>query len=174
MRFVIGLCGMASIVVLASGVQAQDAFMQACTMTTPQKMCECISAKIPADKRQAAIEGFKAKHKEAYAAWEAAGARLAWARHGTLGEGATVCVIDTGVDVRHRDFRDADGRTRIAWLVDLEATTPHVLCKGEDWRDKGVVGREWVEAHGGQVVLVPLVPGRSTTNVIDRIRKSGG
>jgi D-beta-D-heptose 7-phosphate kinase/D-beta-D-heptose 1-phosphate adenosyltransferase len=55
----------------------------------------------------------------------------------------------------------------------IEAVTPHVLCKGEDWRDKGVVGREWVEAHGGQVVLVPLVPGRSTTSVIEKIRQQG-
>ena len=55
----------------------------------------------------------------------------------------------------------------------IEAITPHVLCKGEDWRDKGVVGREWVEAHGGQVVLVPLVPGRSTTNVVQKIRGGG-
>ncbi|MCB9887588.1 MAG: D-glycero-beta-D-manno-heptose 1-phosphate adenylyltransferase [Planctomycetes bacterium] len=54
----------------------------------------------------------------------------------------------------------------------IEAITPHVLAKGEDWRDKGVVGREWVEAHGGQVVLVPLVPGRSTTGVVEKIRGS--
>ncbi|MBM4060795.1 MAG: D-glycero-beta-D-manno-heptose 1-phosphate adenylyltransferase [Planctomycetes bacterium] len=52
----------------------------------------------------------------------------------------------------------------------IEAVTPQVLAKGEDWRDKGVVGRDWVEAHGGQVVLVPLVPGRSTTSLVDRIR----
>ena len=63
MRFVIGLFGMASVVALASGSRAQDAFMQACTMTTPQKMCECISAKIPADKRQAAIEGMLKSNK---------------------------------------------------------------------------------------------------------------
>jgi rfaE bifunctional protein nucleotidyltransferase chain/domain len=31
----------------------------------------------------------------------------------------------------------------------IERITPHVLVKGEDWKDKGVVGREWVEAHGG-------------------------
>jgi D-beta-D-heptose 7-phosphate kinase/D-beta-D-heptose 1-phosphate adenosyltransferase len=55
----------------------------------------------------------------------------------------------------------------------VEAVTPHVLAKGEDWRDKGVVGREWVEGHGGQVVLVPLMAGRSTTNVVDKILKSG-
>jgi len=56
----------------------------------------------------------------------------------------------------------------------IREVTPAVLAKGEDWRDKGVVGREWVEAHGGQVVLVPLVPGRSTTALIERIRRAGG
>lgn len=55
----------------------------------------------------------------------------------------------------------------------IEAVTPHVLAKGEDWRDKGVVGREWVESNGGQVVLVPLVAGRSTTNVVEKILASG-
>ena len=55
----------------------------------------------------------------------------------------------------------------------IEAITPHVLAKGEDWRDKGVVGREWVEDHGGQVVLVPLVAGRSTTNVVKKILDTG-
>ncbi|MBI5851596.1 MAG: D-glycero-beta-D-manno-heptose 1-phosphate adenylyltransferase [Planctomycetes bacterium] len=55
--------------------------------------------------------------------------------------------------------------------VDLiRAVTPHVLVKGEDWRDKGVVGADWVEAHGGQVVLVPFRPGCSTTAIIERIR----
>ncbi|MFY9344464.1 MAG: D-glycero-beta-D-manno-heptose 1-phosphate adenylyltransferase [Planctomycetota bacterium] len=55
----------------------------------------------------------------------------------------------------------------------VEAVTPQVLAKGEDWRDKGVVGREWVEQHGGQVVLVPLVEGRSTTNVVQKILQTG-
>ena len=50
------------------------------------------------------------------------------------------------------------------------AITPNVVVKGEDWRDKGVVGREWVEAHGGQVVLVPLRAGCSTTAMLERIR----
>ena len=55
----------------------------------------------------------------------------------------------------------------------IEAVTPHVLAKGEDWRDKGVVGREWVEDHGGQVVLVPLVEGRSTTGIVQKILDTG-
>ncbi|MFT4542369.1 MAG: D-beta-D-heptose 7-phosphate kinase/D-beta-D-heptose 1-phosphate adenosyltransferase [Planctomycetota bacterium] len=52
----------------------------------------------------------------------------------------------------------------------IEQVTPDVLIKGEDWADKGVVGREWVESHGGQVVLAPLVQGRSTTAILDRAR----
>jgi len=51
--------------------------------------------------------------------------------------------------------------------------TPDVLVKGEDWATKGVVGREHVEAHGGRVVLVPLVEGLSTTQIIERIRSTG-
>ena len=52
----------------------------------------------------------------------------------------------------------------------IERVTPDVLVKGEDWRDKGVVGREWVESHGGQVVLVPLKAGYSTSALVERIR----
>ena len=52
----------------------------------------------------------------------------------------------------------------------VERVSPNVLVKGEDWKDKGVVGREWVESHGGEVCLAPLVAGRSSTGVIDRIK----
>ena len=54
----------------------------------------------------------------------------------------------------------------------IEAVSPQVLVKGEDWRDKGVVGREWVEARGGRVVLVPLREGCSTSAIIDRIKNA--
>ena len=63
MRFVTCALGLVFVAALATGVQAQDAFMQACLMTTPQKMCECISSKVPADKRQAAIEGMRKSNK---------------------------------------------------------------------------------------------------------------
>jgi rfaE bifunctional protein nucleotidyltransferase chain/domain len=55
-------------------------------------------------------------------------------------------------------------------IAELE---PDVLVKGEDWREKGVVGREVVEARGGRVVLLPLLEGRSTTRLIERIRGGG-
>ncbi len=48
---------------------------------------------------------------------------------------------------------------------------PDVLVKGCDWSDKGVVGREFVESHGGRVVLLDLLEGYSTTGLLERIRK---
>ena len=50
----------------------------------------------------------------------------------------------------------------------IEAITPDVLIKGADWAGN-VVGQEWVEAHGGQVVIMPLTPDRSTTNIINKV-----
>ncbi len=56
----------------------------------------------------------------------------------------------------------------------ITSITPHVLVKGEDWKDKGVVGREWVEDHGGTVTLLPLKEGLSTSGVIERILERYG
>lgn len=50
----------------------------------------------------------------------------------------------------------------------IETLLPDVLVKGEDRKD-WVCGREIVEANGGRVALAPLVPGRSTTGVVERI-----
>jgi D-beta-D-heptose 7-phosphate kinase/D-beta-D-heptose 1-phosphate adenosyltransferase len=63
-------------------------------------------------------------------------------------------VVGFGEDTPERLVREVD---------------PHVLVKGEDWREKGVVGREWVESRGGRVVLAPLVPGRSTTAILAKV-----
>jgi D-beta-D-heptose 7-phosphate kinase/D-beta-D-heptose 1-phosphate adenosyltransferase len=52
----------------------------------------------------------------------------------------------------------------------IERVRPDVLVKGEDWRDKGVVGREFVEGHGGRVELVRLMEGFSTTDTLRRLR----
>lgn len=50
---------------------------------------------------------------------------------------------------------------------------PDILVKGEDWAVKGVVGREFVEASGGKVVLAPLVKGKSSTDTIEKIKSLG-
>jgi D-beta-D-heptose 7-phosphate kinase / D-beta-D-heptose 1-phosphate adenosyltransferase len=57
-------------------------------------------------------------------------------------------------------------------LAVLEAVRPHVLVKGGDYRPSEVIGRELVEAAGGRVVIVPLLPERSTSSLLERIRGS--
>ncbi|OHB54075.1 MAG: hypothetical protein A2173_08590 [Planctomycetes bacterium RBG_13_44_8b] len=52
----------------------------------------------------------------------------------------------------------------------IEKVRPDVLVKGQDWADKGVIGRELVESYGGTVVLAPLVEGKSSTAIIEIMR----
>ena len=47
---------------------------------------------------------------------------------------------------------------------------PSVLVKGGDYTREQVVGHEIVEAHGGEVVLVEVLAGFSTTSLVDRAR----
>ncbi|MEX2609691.1 MAG: D-glycero-beta-D-manno-heptose 1-phosphate adenylyltransferase [Gemmatimonadota bacterium] len=53
----------------------------------------------------------------------------------------------------------------------VAALLPDVLVKGGDYAPADVVGREEVEGAGGSVVIMPLVEGRSTTDIVRRIRK---
>ncbi|MFB0555016.1 MAG: D-glycero-beta-D-manno-heptose 1-phosphate adenylyltransferase [Phycisphaerae bacterium] len=52
----------------------------------------------------------------------------------------------------------------------IKKVKPDVLVKGEDWAEKGVVGREFVESLGGKVVLAPLVEGKSSTETIEKMK----
>jgi D-beta-D-heptose 7-phosphate kinase/D-beta-D-heptose 1-phosphate adenosyltransferase len=56
----------------------------------------------------------------------------------------------------------------------VEALTPDVLVKGNDWQSAGVVGQDWVERHGGQVVLAPTLGDFSTSNIIETIQGAPG
>jgi D-beta-D-heptose 7-phosphate kinase/D-beta-D-heptose 1-phosphate adenosyltransferase len=55
----------------------------------------------------------------------------------------------------------------------LERLRPDVLVKGADYAASQVVGRDFVESYGGRVALVPLVPERSTSALVERIRNGG-
>jgi D-beta-D-heptose 7-phosphate kinase / D-beta-D-heptose 1-phosphate adenosyltransferase len=52
----------------------------------------------------------------------------------------------------------------------IKKVRPTVLVKGGDYRREEVVGHDIVEAMGGEVLLVDLVPGYSTTRLVDRSR----
>ena len=62
-------------------------------------------------------------------------------------------------------FDDLTPRSVIARLV------PQVLVKGADWGPGEIVGREEVEAAGGRVVSIPVVPGFSTSALIQAAAK---
>jgi len=80
----------------------------------------------------------------------------------------------------HRPLLDQQTRAAAALALDaVDAVTffdedtpreliadvlPDILVKGADW-SHFVAGREEVEAAGGKVVLIPLEPGHSTTNI---------
>jgi D-beta-D-heptose 7-phosphate kinase/D-beta-D-heptose 1-phosphate adenosyltransferase len=52
----------------------------------------------------------------------------------------------------------------------IQALRPDVLVKGADYPRERIVGADFVEAHGGRVVRVPLVPDTSTTRIVERLR----
>jgi len=52
----------------------------------------------------------------------------------------------------------------------IRALHPDVLVKGADYELVHIVGATEVEGWGGRVVRVPLVPGRSTSDLVRRMR----
>jgi D-beta-D-heptose 7-phosphate kinase/D-beta-D-heptose 1-phosphate adenosyltransferase len=54
----------------------------------------------------------------------------------------------------------------------IAALQPDVLVKGGDWAVERIIGRDIVEARGGVVRTIPLVPGVSSTSIIQRIRST--
>lgn len=58
-------------------------------------------------------------------------------------------------------------------LALIERLRPDVLAKGGDWAADEIVGAAEVEAWGGRVVRLALVPGEGTTRELARLRKPG-
>jgi len=51
----------------------------------------------------------------------------------------------------------------------IEKIRPDVLVKGGDYTPETIVGADLVRSYGGQVEVLPLVPGYSTTALIQRL-----
>jgi D-beta-D-heptose 7-phosphate kinase/D-beta-D-heptose 1-phosphate adenosyltransferase len=51
------------------------------------------------------------------------------------------------------------------------ALRPDLLFKGQDYRLDQVVGAAEIAAWGGRTVLLELLPGRSTTGLVERMRR---
>jgi D-beta-D-heptose 7-phosphate kinase / D-beta-D-heptose 1-phosphate adenosyltransferase len=66
-------------------------------------------------------------------------------------------------------FFDEDTPLRL-----IEQIKPNVLVKGGDYTREQVVGHEIMDAIGGDVLLVEIVPGFSTTSLVERAKQGGG
>ena len=51
----------------------------------------------------------------------------------------------------------------------ISTVKPDVLVKGGDWSIDTIVGRDVVESYGGTVVALPMIPGVSTSRIIENI-----
>jgi rfaE bifunctional protein nucleotidyltransferase chain/domain len=52
----------------------------------------------------------------------------------------------------------------------IQTLRPDILVKGSDWQDRRteVAGYEWMQIHNRRVVFIPLVPGYSTTRILEK------
>jgi D-glycero-beta-D-manno-heptose 1-phosphate adenylyltransferase len=54
----------------------------------------------------------------------------------------------------------------------IKSVRPSILVKGGDWKVGEIIGGDFVTSYGGDVKSLLLVPGRSTTSVIERSKNS--
>jgi D-beta-D-heptose 7-phosphate kinase/D-beta-D-heptose 1-phosphate adenosyltransferase len=52
----------------------------------------------------------------------------------------------------------------------VQLLKPDVIVKGGDYSPDTVVGADEVRSRGGEVIIIPLTPGHSTTSTIERLR----
>jgi rfaE bifunctional protein nucleotidyltransferase chain/domain len=57
-------------------------------------------------------------------------------------------------------------------LEAIRALRPDVLVKGGDYTEATIVGAPDVRSWGGDVAVIPLTPGQSTTSIIKKLRDS--
>ena len=54
-------------------------------------------------------------------------------------------------------------------LALIQTIKPDVLIKGADWEEAEIIGSDIVRSYGGSVVRIEVVPGISTSGIIQRI-----
>ena len=64
-------------------------------------------------------------------------------------------------------FQEATPERLLSWL------RPEIHVKGGDYREEDLPEAPLVRSWGGQIVLLPFTPGHSTTELIERILKTG-
>ncbi|MFH1904568.1 MAG: D-glycero-beta-D-manno-heptose 1-phosphate adenylyltransferase [bacterium] len=54
----------------------------------------------------------------------------------------------------------------------ISALLPDILVKGGDYKIDQIIGRNTVTSHGGKVITIPEVKGKSTSEIIEKIIRS--
>lgn len=105
--------------------------------------------------------------------------------HGLTGQGVIIGLIDTGLDLSHADFRDAEGRTRVLWAWDqtVESGRPpgtvgeHVLEYGHECTraeiDAGDCPLRDLIGHGTHVAGIAAGDGSATGHGLPAYRYTG-
>lgn len=52
----------------------------------------------------------------------------------------------------------------------IKQVRPDFLVKGADYERKNIVGADFVESYGGRVATIEFVEGKSTTNIINKMK----
>ncbi|MDO9464961.1 MAG: D-glycero-beta-D-manno-heptose 1-phosphate adenylyltransferase [bacterium] len=52
----------------------------------------------------------------------------------------------------------------------ISALLPDILVKGGDYKIDQIIGRNTVTSHGGKVITIPEVKGKSTSEIIKKIK----
>jgi D-beta-D-heptose 7-phosphate kinase/D-beta-D-heptose 1-phosphate adenosyltransferase len=90
--------------------------------------------------------------------------RLKGANHPVIDESDRVGVLEEFQSIDYLVRFDDDTPMDL-----IHQIRPDVLVKGADYAKEHVLGWEFVESYGGRVALAPLIDGRSTSAVIERI-----
>ena len=52
----------------------------------------------------------------------------------------------------------------------IKKVKPDILIKGSDYSRETTIGHQFVESYGGKVVIIPILKGYSTTNLLNKIK----
>jgi len=56
----------------------------------------------------------------------------------------------------------------------IKKVRPDVLVKGGDYNLNDIAGKDFVESYGGKVCTIPFINGKSTSNLINKIKNENG
>jgi D-beta-D-heptose 7-phosphate kinase/D-beta-D-heptose 1-phosphate adenosyltransferase len=86
---------------------------------------------------------------------------------------------DRPINNTHNRMLVLDALGCVDWVVAFDEDTPSIivdaivpdkLVKGGDYIIENIVGFDTVKKAGGEVVVIGLTPGCSTTNIINKVR----